>query len=160
MRLVDTLAFFEPINPISFIGLPIGIKHYSKAFSLSTFILAFISIAVRPLIHSFPILLVILPLSRIALSVLVLHGSSALKFITEKLSFENALILHEDSITMSFIVDELSIVFAVITIDSLPSSIWHVIFPLTFILVPCFIEELAKSICHVIFQITFIITAI
>lgn len=160
MSLVDSLAFFESIHPISFICLSVRVEHDSKAFSLSTLVLTFVSIAVRPFVHSLPMFLVILPLTRIALSILVLHGGCALQFIADKLSFKDALVLHEHSVAVPFIVDELSIVLAFITVNGLSSSIGHVILPLAFILIPCLVKELSKAVCHVIFQITFIITAI
>jgi hypothetical protein len=84
----------------------------------------------------------------------------AFELISDEGSLEDSSFLHEHSLSMSSVVEELSIVPASIDIYSLSFAIWHVVLPLTFVFVPSSVVVLSITVCYVVPEVALKVAAI
>lgn len=90
------------------------------------------------------------PGTTISLSVLAFHATLSFKLISDKISLKDASFLHENSLSVAPVVEELSVVPATIGINSLSFSVGHIVLPLTLILIPASVIVLSIAVSHVI----------
>jgi hypothetical protein len=149
-----------PIFPFPFILIIIRISHIPIAISTTILIRALIHTTIRPRINPIPMLLVLLPVALILLPILTLVLNAAIKHII----FEGASIyapaLEECALPVLFVVQELPNIPSFVWINCLSRSIWHVVLPLSFILVVFLVDVDPVAIRYIVFYITLIVTAI
>lgn len=151
---------FVALDPLTLVRLSVLVGHQSKAISQSVFVLTSVDISVGPGVLSLTVFEVVQPRTFVSFSIFCLHGAFTLELVSDKISFKNCTFLHENPLSVSSVVEELSIVPTSIDIDSLSFAIGHVVLPLTFILVPCSVIVLSKSISYIVPKVAFKIAAV
>ena len=148
------------VHPSPLILLAILVYHFTLTISFSLYVIALIHTSIRPFILPEPVLLVIEPLPFVPLPVFQLQNPETVHLVVLKMAVKYLSLLCQNSLAMSLIVKELPIVPTSVWILGLSLTVWKVVFPLTFVLVPVDIEVLSMSVCYVILEIAFIVASI
>jgi hypothetical protein len=111
------------VQPITLIVLAVTVVHYPQTLTLAVIIVAVVAIAIRPNIFSISVFFVVFPLPAIDLAIVALHNGIAIKIVIDKVSLKDAAFLHEDSLSVLFIVQEFTVISALAMVHSLPLAI-------------------------------------
>jgi hypothetical protein len=148
------------LGPAALVGLSVCVVHHPEAVALAEPVLALVGTAVGPKVLSLPVFFIGLPLPIVTLPILGLHGALALEPVVLEGSFEDAALLHEDSLAVPAEVEELPVVAAAVCVSGLALAVGHVVFPQSLVLEARAVEVLAVAVGDVVAEIALVVAAV